>query len=154
MQGGAAIPLEVAPPTSPGGSGAPARTPPSGSKRREKLQSDLEAGALIADGLKGAEAAAAGFLGASPPSSDGEFVRLSSGEGDATSSAHNAQAQDFFSRTSSCVYDKVHAAPCAPRDLHLVASFSVCYTRLNMTCRRRRRGSGGERTSGPSLPHA
>jgi hypothetical protein len=122
MQGGVAIPLEVAAPPSPVGSGAPARTPPSSSKRRAKLQSDLEAGALFADGLGSSEAAAAGgFLGAC--SSDSEFVPLSSGEGDgeASSSAHTVQAQDLFSRTSSCVYDKVDAVPGPRPDLHLLS---------------------------------
>ena len=129
--------LEVAIPNSPG-SIVSAKTPPSSSKRRAKLQSDLEAGARLADGQGAEEAFASGaYLGASPPSSDGsEFVRLSSGEADAVELAHSSggnasapverplhdsQGGDLFSRTSSCVYDKVmpgralfHLAPALP----------------------------------------
>ena len=48
---------------------------PGGSKRRAKLLGDLEAGARIADAVIKSE-----DVSTTPPSSDGEFTRLSSGE--------------------------------------------------------------------------
>eukprot|EP00802_Teleaulax_amphioxeia_P005718 Tamp_05722.p1 GENE.Tamp_05722~~Tamp_05722.p1 ORF type:complete len:603 (+),score=42.05 Tamp_05722:270-1811(+) len=84
---------------------------PGGSRRRARLQEDLDAGAKIADELnKSADRSL------TPPLSDGEFARLSSGEmstdgqmsteGTFVAGSHE---NDFFTRTSSCVYDKAKA---------------------------------------------
>jgi hypothetical protein len=100
--------LDLSIPNSPG-SVAPVKTPPSSSsKRRAKLQSDLEAGAKMANGVGDEERrASGGYLGASSSGeSEGDFAHHGAPLANERP-LHGAQGGDLFSRTSSCVYDKV-----------------------------------------------